>query len=359
MKNVKLFVSCCTLNHGGAERVLSILSSSLADSFAQVSFLMWVDAPVFYQIDTRVRLINITKQAGSSRFLPRMRWFRRFIIQERPNLILSFLAPFNMLVLASLLGIRTKVIVAERNDPHFLRGGRLMEKARDALYGRAECILAQTDNIKSYFKGKLNEKTVVIYNPVLINPSLVGSGLLVQKQKRIVSVARLEKQKRHDVLIRAFARFYLRHQDYSLTIYGDGPLRENLAALVHSLGMEGKVSLPGVSKTVMEEIRDAELFVLASTHEGMSNAMLEAMCIGLPCLCTRVSGAVDLIEDGKNGMLVDVNDENGLVEKMTFIIEHPEIRQTIGLEAVKVYEKLRADIISKQWIDVLDSFIDV
>lgn len=360
MKEIKtrLFVSCCTLNHGGAERVLSILSTPFADSFDEVCFMTWVDAPVFYEIDERVRLINITKEAKSSRMLPRMRWFRHFIRQQRPDLILSFLAPYNMLVLVSLFGIKSRVIVAERNDPRFLRGGKPMEMVRNILYSRALGILTQTENNKAYFKGNLREKTTVIYNPVLMDATLAGSALCAQKQKRIVSVGRLEPQKRHDLLIRAFARFVGRYEDYTLTIYGEGPLRESLESLVRTLGLTGKVLLPGVSQTVMEDIKDAALFVLASSHEGMSNAMIEAMCIGLPCLCTRVSGAVDLIEDGKNGLLVDVNDEDALAAKMIFVAEHPAIAERIAVDASRIYEMLRAEKISEQWLGVIKSHLD-
>ena len=91
----------------------------------------------------------------------------------------------------------------------------------------------------------------------------------------------------------------------------------------------------------------------------MSNAMIEAMCLGLPCICTKVSGAIDLIKDGENGLLVDIGDIDGLVERMNFIADNPEKANEIGQKASELYQILNKDKINKEWIDFLKSeYID-
>ena len=353
-KKRSLIVSCASISSGGAERVLSILSQPLADRYDDVTYVMWVEAPIFYHIDSRVRLVSIEKEIGSKNELKRMKWFRSFIKREKPDLILSFLEPWNIRVLVSTMGLDVKTIVAERNDPHGVNKYWIMDQMEKLIYRRADMIFVQTETIRAFFDGPLQERTRVIYNPVNIPEELVGKALVTPKKKRIVSVARLKTQKRHDMLIRAFAKFYKSHPDYTLTIYGNGPLMNQLKQLAASLGLGDVISIPGASKTIHQDILDAEMMCLVSTREGMSNAMIEAMCLGLPCICTKVSGAIDLIENDKNGILIEVDDEVALYKQMCRVVENKDFAKALGTEASHLYEKLRVDKISKQWIEHID-----
>lgn len=359
MKNKnKLIVSCASISSGGAERVLSILSRPLADRYDFVTYVMWVEAPIFYHIDSRVRLVSIEKEIGSKNELKRMKWFRNFIKKEKPDLILSFLEPWNIRVLVSTMGLDVKTIVAERNDPHGVNKYWIMDQMEKLIYRRANMIFVQTETIRAFFDGPLQERTRVIYNPVNLPEELVGKALVTPKKKRIVSVARLKTQKKHDMLIRVFAKFYKSHPDYTLTIYGNGPLMNQLKQLAVSLGLGDVVSIPGASKTIHQDILDAEMMCLVSTREGMSNAMIEAMCLGLPCICTKVSGAIDLIENDKNGILIEVDDKEALYKQMCRVVENKDLAKNLGTEASHLYEKLRVDKISKQWIEHIDRMME-
>lgn len=349
----EIIVSCATLGCGGAERVLSILSKPLADSYGKVTYVMWVKAPVFYDIDKRVRLICIEDEINSQSDIKKILWFRKYIRNESPDLILSFLVPYNLRVLMSLLGVKSKVIVAERNDPRAIKGGNLMGAVRNLIYLKAKGIIVQTQTGMDYFKGALKRRTSIIYNPIHISSEWVGKSLSAVKRKRIVSIGRLEPHKRHDLLIRAFAGFCKTHRNYTLDIYGEGPEKGMLQQMIADEGMEGKAFLKGRCNAVIKELLDAEIFVLVSTHEGMSNAMIEAMSLGLPCICTKVSGAVDLIESGKNGILIDIDDEKALLDALNRIADDNNLSFHLGNEASSVYEKLKEDIIIPQWLTCL------
>ena len=357
MVKTNIIVSCASLSAGGAERVLSILSDHLVNRYDKVSYIMWVDAPIFYNINSRVNLISIEKEIGSSNELKRMLWFRRFIKKEKPDIILSFLEPWNLRVLISTIGLNIKTIVAERNDPHGVNKYWIIDQLEKLVYRRADMILVQTETIRKFFSGPLRERTHVIYNPVNIPEEMVGRALKTPKMKRIVSVARLKPQKKHDVLIRAFAKFSKIHPNYTLTIYGNGPLMDKLKQLAISLGIGEKVFLPGASKTILQDIINAEMMCLVSTREGMSNAMIEAMSLGLPCICTKVSGAIDLIENEKNGILIDIDDEEALFNQMNRIVDNKLFANNLGFRASQLYGKLRTDIISKKWIELIDSLV--
>lgn len=349
----KIIVSSATLAQGGAARVFSNLTYPLCDAFDEVIIVTWANWPQFYDYDHRAKWLCVEKEAGGKNDLKRMRWFRKLVIKEQPDLILSLLEPFNLRVLLSTMGLGVRVIVSERNDPRSINKYWLMGQVEKLIYRLADKIIVQTETIRRFFDGALKERTHIIYNPVNLPKEMVGKALSVEKKKRIVSVARLMPQKNHDVLIKAFAMFSKSHPDYTLTIYGNGPQGEELKQLADSLGVGDRVSIPGASKTIHQDILDADMMCLVSQHEGMSNAMIEAMCLGLPCICTKVSGAIDLIEDGKNGVLVEIGDVEGLVEQMNCLADNPEKAQQIGTQATELYQLLNKERINREWIDFL------
>lgn len=350
----KLIISCATLAAGGAERVLSTLSTSFADKYDTVIYVMWLNVPIFYNMDERVKIHSIEKEVGSKNDVKKMLWFRSFIQKERPDILLSFLEPFNIRVLISTIGLGVRIFVAERNDPHGVNKYWIVDQFEKSVYWLADKILVQTETIRKFFDGSLHDRTIVIYNPVNLPPEMVGKALNTNKKKRIVSIARLTPQKNNDVLIKAFAMFYVNHPDYTLTIYGIGEQKEELRQLSDSLGVGISVFMPGPSKTIHDDILDAEMMCLVSSREGMSNSMIESMCLGLPCICTKVSGAIDLIKDGENGLLVEIGDVDGLFEKMNFVANNPNRARDIGDRATQLYHLLNKDRICKEWLEVLD-----
>lgn len=350
---MKLLISCATFCSGGAERVLSILSSSFADNYDEVIYLTWIDKPDFYTIDARVKRICVEKECGST-FLPKKSlWFRNYVKRENPSLVLSFLDPYNVMVCFSLWRVKIPVIVASRNDPRYVWGGFIQRNLRSLAYRKAAGILSQTENNKNYFKGSLFDKGHVLYNPIFLPKEYVGRALGIKKKNRIVSVARITKQKNPEMLIQAFKRFHLKYPNYTLTMYGEGEDRDYVLDLIKKEGLSSYITLPGSKNNIWDEIIDAKCFVLTSWYEGMPNALLEAMSLGLPCISTKVSGATDLIKDGENGLLIDINDDNAFTDALITIVENEELALSISSNATKVFDMLTVDTISKQWIEYL------
>lgn len=353
----KIILSFSALSQGGAGRVCANLSYALCNHFESVILVAWNNHPLFYEIDQRARLLSIEKEVGSKNDLKRLRWFRKFVKHEKPDLILSFMEPYNIRVLFSTIGLGIPTVVSERNEPHAVNKYWLMDQFEKLVYGFADGIVVQTPTIQRFFDGRLASRTHVLYNPVNLPKDMVGKALNTPKKKRIVSVARLIPQKKHDVLLRAFAKFCESHPNYTLDIYGEGPCRDDLLQLAMSLGIADNVSLSGNIKNVHEAILDAKMMCLVSSREGMSNAMIEAMCLGLPCICTKVSGAVDLIIEGKNGMLVDVDDVDGLAEKMSLLADDSSLSYSIGNEAFELFSVLNKTKVNEEWISYLNQFI--
>lgn len=357
----KIIVNTGTLSSGGAERVLSILSTPFADAFDEVQYVMWLDAKypdIFYNIDPRIKIVRISKESGSSKIWKQVIWFRKYVKEENPNIVLSFMVMVDFTVTMALIGTGIPQIVAERNDPRYFGKHQWLRELINLSYHTPDVkgILMQTQNNKEYFKSKkLYNKTDVIYNPIMMPDEIVGKALKTEKEDLIVSVGRLTHQKCQDVLIKAFARFHKSHPSYKLCIFGEGEKRKELENLAKELSISNVVLLPGRSTKVMEEISKARMFVMTSEYEGMSNALLEAMCLGLPCISTKVSGATDLIEDGVNGFLVDVGDIDTIAERMSELAADNDFCYKIGCKSKNVYNRVSVDVVSKQWVDYFKS----
>lgn len=344
-----------TLSNGGAERVISILASHMAAQGMPTEIVTYYDRPVFYQLHPKVMLTSVEACTGKSGKFDNLLWLRRYF-KENAKVVLSFLAPFNMLALLVSVGLKTPVIVADRNDPTRVPGNVVLRKLRDFLYRFADYIVVQTKNNQQYFSAAVQKKSTVIYNPVECAREQ-GCALQCEKKKQIVTAGRLLPQKNQKLLLAAFSDIAKKYPQYQLVIYGEGSEREVLEQEAQRLGIENQVVFEGKVADLHERMKSAELFVLSSDYEGMPNALIEAMCLGLPVISTKVSGATDLIEDGKNGLLVERKDRKALAEAMERLIMEEAFRTQLAFEAAKLSEQLLPEVILKQWLEMIGRIV--
>lgn len=349
-KNSRVCFFIGTLGNGGAERVVSILTRHLAQMQISVEIVLYYDAVPFYDIYPDVKVTYVERETGSRNILKNILWLRRYFTRNA-DIVISFLAQFNMVALAAAFTTGIPVIVADRNDPRHMPKQAPVRLARNLLYHLADVVVVQTQHNRAYFSKALQKKCKIIYNPVDLQDKK-GMALGTEKKKRIVSAARLMKQKNQLMLIDAFARVKKVYPDYTLTIYGEGPFRSELEKRIEELGLGSSVLLPGKVQNVFDCIADAELFVLSSDFEGMPNALIEAMCLGLPVVSTRVSGATDLIQNGENGLLADVGDLDQLTDCMGRMLADSELRNNCAHNAVNLNELLRTETIMNQWLEI-------
>lgn len=181
-----------------------------------------------------------------------------------------------------------------------------------------------------------------------------GCALLKEKKKEIVSVGRLIPAKNYPLLLNAFKRFHESHGDYCLRVFGQGYMLDELRQQCEALKISECVCFEGVVKNVVDYISSSEIFVLTSNFEGMPNSLLEAMCIGLPVISTKVAGAVDLINES-NGVLIDVNSEEQLFDALCKLADNLELRQEISKNAAKIFDILKLDTIVPLWRNLIDT----
>lgn len=346
MKRYIFFIG--TLRNGGAERVVSVLASRMAEQGMDTEILMYYDKSVFYEVSKKVKLTAVEKETGTKSKAKNLLWIRNYF-KENAKIVISFLAPFNIMALAANLGSATPIIVADRNDPTKVPSKFIVRKVRDFLYRFADGVVVQTEKNKAYFSKTVQKKSIVIYNPIDLK-EYAGIALQTPKEKKIVTAGRLMPQKNQKMMIRAFAEVLKKYPDYKLVIYGDGPSETELKDMVAELGTSESILFPGNVKDLHDRIKSAEIFVLSSYYEGMPNALIEAMCLGLPVISTKVSGATDLIDDHKNGLLVENGDQNGLENALLEFIENKELSSLNARNAVELNSRLELSKIMDEWI---------
>ena len=155
------------------------------------------------------------------------------------------------------------------------------------------------------------------------------------------------------LLLKSFAQLQAEFPTFSLVFYGDGPEKAHLQETARNLGFEKRVFFAGNIKNLFDEISDAKLFVLCSNYEGMSNALAEALCLGLPTISTDVSGASELIENGKSGFVIPKNSQEALTQSMKKILGDETLQKQLGQQAIKLNDKLQTAAIVKQWINFI------
>ncbi len=139
----------------------------------------------------------------------------------------------------------------------------------------------------------------------------------------VLAAGRLHRVKDHATLIKAFARL-ASGRPCRLIILGEGRERKKLEALVHRLGLDGRVSLPGWVDNPFAYMSRASLLVVSSIYEGLSMVLVEALACGCPCVSTDCPvGPAEVLQDGRVGPLVSVGDESGLAEAMERVLDRP------------------------------------
>ena len=144
----------------------------------------------------------------------------------------------------------------------------------------------------------------------------------------IVSVGELDDNKNHATVIKALS--LLSNRNYKYVICGVGPNKEVLTQLAFTLGLSNNVILAGYRSDIPDILHAAELFVFPSFHEGLPVSALEAMASGLPLLCSKIRGNVDIIKDGENGYLFGPDDYSLLASLINKLMDNRDLAHLFG-----------------------------
>jgi glycosyltransferase involved in cell wall biosynthesis len=248
-------------------------------------------------------------------------------------------------------------IISIRVDPRFQKNilKRKLQVYIASLFSSG--IVFQTHKVMRLFPSfAIRNKYSIIPNPIMFDSHPLP---IEHREKIIVSVCRLSEEKNLQLLINAFEA--VQHKGYRLFIYGEGPLRVELEDLITKRQLNTTVFLMGHVEPIHKYISYAEIFVMTSNFEGMPNALIEAMSLGLACISTNFpsGGAEELISNNHNGILIPVNDVDKLVQSLDLLMSDNSKRLNIMRNAQNIKFILDRKKIINKWIDFISSIIAV
>ncbi|WP_297900465.1 glycosyltransferase family 4 protein [uncultured Parabacteroides sp.] len=364
---------------GGIQRVTIVKANALAEIVGNEIYIIVTDNKKGYLVhplSSKVHLIDLDVNYYQNDW--KSRWYvlheilikrkvhkkrlSKVLYQIKPDIVIS-VGQSEKYLLPSIKGDWASI-----REMHFTKNYRMLyaHSLKDKIM--AFC----SDLYDYYYKIKQYDHIVVLTNEdkennwngnnrlsVIPNPlSFSRTSIAPLKEKRIVAVGRLSRQKNYISLIRAFRLVAGRHPDWILEIYGEGEERGLLQNMIVQLNLNSNVFLRGYTSQVQEKIQHASCFVFSSLFEGFGLAIVEAMSCGIPvvsyaCPC----GPKDIITDGKDGFLVSVNDEKTLAEKLSYMIEHESRRMEMGKAAKEKSERYTLEYIISVWMGLFKSLI--
>ncbi len=280
------------------------------------------------------------------------------VFRSNPDaVIISFLQPSIPLTLLAAEGLPNKVVVSERADPHRLLKKRYGYNFIKKYYQRADAVVFQTNDALAAYPENIFAKGTVIFNP--INDKL-PEPYFGEREKYITTFCRVSRQKNLPLLVQAFAQFHKEYGDYRLRIIGEPQNDDDTAALAETKALADKLGItehidfmPFSAQVHSLVIRDA-MYVNSSDYEGMSNAMLEAMAIGMPVICTDcpIGGANAVICNCENGILTEVGNAEEMCTAMKKIAGDKVLSEKLSRNAADIRYNLSLENTAKKWMEL-------
>ena len=407
MKRIAFYIG--DLAKGGAEHVLRNLAEYFYSQGVETYVVTKTEDEDEYELSEGITRIiaDITPEEEKGRIynlFARIRKLRRIWKDIRPDIIVSFIRKNNLMALASSKGLKIPVVVSVRSDPAREFGSEGFRRLSFALFKRAAGIVVLTNEAKEYFPEKLQRKTVVM--PNAIDRKFVdvlegkknwyGIGeddltdakdeeivamMYAKRRHEVITVGRIDDNKNQRMLVDAFVMIADKHPDWTLHIYGDGEGRMELVEYVIGLdkkqaedgnyrpgsrdengnyaNISDRIIFHGVTDNVANVMAGRSIFVLPSKMEGMPNALIEAMVMGMACISTDCpcGGPAELIKDGVNGLLVQVTDVSTMADDLDNLMSDDELRMMLGTQASLLIDDVHPDKVCRKWDEYLNSVI--
>lgn len=365
---MKILILVSTLSRGGAERTAANISKALSTKFPTT--IMTFHGLATYPYGGKLIDCGFPYDPDADLYQKPLRLyrksvaFRRVLSQENPDVVLSFSEGANLVALLNRDSRRRYVINTQTLPSRIYKGLNkfIYTPLIRRLYPRAESLIALSEGVKADLEdhfGVPGAKINVIYNPVdceevraaaeeRVNESIFEEGVPV-----VLTTGRLVALKNHSLLIRAFAQ--AREQIPSkLVLLGEGPMEQELHRLAANLGIEKHVRFLGWRSNPFQYMRRSSLFVLTSNYEGFGNVLVEAMACGCPVISTDCpSGPREILQDGKYGILVPLENEAKLVEAMNTALTHEALRSSLAAAGLQRARDFDLPVIAKQYEEVL------
>lgn len=365
MHKILFHLNC--LEQGGAERVVSNLANQFSKEGYQVIVATEWQGENEFQLNEGVQRVHVglkeqdEKKGRISKIFLRVKYLREFIRKENPDITIAFAHKANYRALMATVGMRMPVVISVRTDPvgHY---DSLSDKIQiPLLFPRAAGCVFQTEGQREFFPEYLQKKSRIILNPV--NDKYLNVPEPEVREKTVVQSGRLVDFKNQPMLLEAFMKVHAKHPDYTLKIYGgdsfDGT-KEILEEMIRENHAEDFIRLMGASDSLERELPKASVYAFSSDWEGLPNALLEAMALGMPIVATDCpcGGPRTVMTNEVDGLLVPIKDADAMAEGINRLIEDRKLAERLGQNARKISDKINGPAVIAQWRDYIEEVID-
>ena len=331
---MKLLFVITSLENGGAERVCA----SLANYFSKENEveILYFSGEIFYEISPKVKLNKFSRNSRIPRLAAKLLAIRKRA--KDADCVISFMDSTNILSIIATAFLGRKLIISEHSAHDFV--GLKWRVLRRIFYPFASAltVLNRSDfNYYSFVKNK-----AIIYNPSIFKPSFGG-----QKEKLIIFVGRLEYVKGCDIFLRALA--LLKLDDFKVLVLGGGSQKKSLQSLSEKLGLKNLEFLGSVSD-IQNYYKKAKIIISSSRFEGLGNVLIESAFFDCIRVATPTAGALELLEDSKNGFISSDFSEQALAKAILKALNADEnVLENTRAES----EKFRLENIAAKWWELI------
>lgn len=356
MNKKVIFLMNTIARGGGAQRVLVNLANQFFENGYNVLLVTSYLCEDEYLINNNIKRITLDDTVEKNfiiRNLKRVLNLWRILKKEEPQLLVSFMSESNYRAIVASMFLNVKVLISVRNDPSKEYSGFIGYLLSRILLPMADGCVFQTEDAKKWFPKKLQNKSKIIYNSV---DETFYQYSCEYNKNIIVSLGRLEEQKNYELLIRAFKYVNENNSEVKLLIYGEGSLESKLVNLVCFYGLENNIFFMKNTDNVPLVLSKSGMYVMCSDYEGMPNALMEAMVVGVPCIATDCpcGGPKELINDNVDGILVPVCNEEKLSNAILEALINYSKSIDMGKRAKQKSNNFKPNIIYNEWKNYID-----
>lgn len=364
-KRVTFIIKTLALHGGGAERVLSHVMFELVTRGWQVEVMSFdtTDATSFYPLDSRILWTRLGKASSlpgaggkAAAILHRAYLLRRRLRTTKSCAVVTFMSSSSVPAALALAGTSVPLVVSEHIVVDYYWTRRIELALLGFAFRQARAITMISERMKEGFCAQWpNLPYHVVPNPIECTVQPADLNYAAQPSKRILAAGTLEERKNFSTLIKAFSTLKPDYPDWRLTIFGEGPLRTQLEALVARLGLQEEVSLPGSTSSLLEEMQKCDIFAMPSTLESFGMVTLEAMSVGVPAVgLADCPGTNDVIEHETTGLLVQGEDlVPNFASALKRLIDDRPLREQLGRAALDYAATYDRSKIGEQWHQML------